>query len=185
MVFAVFLVVVILIAPIFLTAYFYYNAKNNRLYFAVYAFGVFKLLSGYVKGRVKGGIYIHLSNNNAVIFDLKAFKDSQNGPNIFNAITLTKVKIIADVGVKDFYVIYLSLILNKVASILYKILRFSGKISSQINVFSENLGLINVKIKLNLCFNMFCIVKSVIANAIYEGVSYVKAKSKRVKGKFS
>ena len=67
MVVAVFIIGLILILPFILTFYGYLSVKGKRLYFALYLFGKIKLVSGYLKRRDKGGFYIHLSENLAII----------------------------------------------------------------------------------------------------------------------
>lgn len=185
MYYIVLFITLILIAPVFITAYFYFNVNEKRLYFALYLFGGIKLFSGYVKERIKGGVYVHLSNNKALIIDLSYLKKSRNNGNIIGVFSLVNLRIIVDVGILRFGELFISLFINKTLNVLFKIINDNKKSTSEVNVIYEELGFMGVKVKIILCFNLICILTELIANAINKGVSYVKAKSKLFKRRFS
>ena len=71
--FIIFIVIILLILPIFVNIYAYFDTNNKKLYFAITVLGVIKILSGYISARKNGGVYIHIKNK-AIIFDKTSIK---------------------------------------------------------------------------------------------------------------
>ena len=167
MVIAVFIIGLILILPFVLTFYGYYNVEGKRLYFALYLYGKIKLISGYVKLRNKGGFYIHLSENKAIIIDIKTLQKLSGGPNYFNDIEFNELYLITDVGVKNVKVLYTVLCVNsaiKNFACITKARGFLPEIKSDLNIYNQNDCLKSIKAKFIFSLNLICILKSVIAN---------------------
>ncbi len=167
MVVAVFILVLLLILPFILTFYGYYDIKSKRLYFALYLYGKIKVISGYVKGRKKGGLYIHLSEYKAIIVDINTLKKLSGGPDFFSNVEFNEFYIITDIGIKNVNTLFLVACMNSALVNFAKISQAKGalpKIISDLNVYNQNEELKSIKIKFLCSLNLVCILKSIIAN---------------------
>lgn len=69
----VFIISIILILPIFLTLICHFDSQIGRVNFSIILFGCVKIISGYL--MVEGvNLFIHYSNNNAIMINLKTYK---------------------------------------------------------------------------------------------------------------
>lgn len=179
MILAVFLVAIIIVLPIIVSSYFYFNNNLKRLYFAIYIFGFIKLISGYFKVRNKGGFYLHLSKNKAIIIDFSIIKKLNGGPNYLSDFSINKLFIESDISIIKTKLLFSSIYLNYFTSIISKIIYESGympEITSNLNIILDNDDIFSLKFKIIFSFNLVCILKSLIANAKNVGVKYVKQK---------
>lgn len=188
MICAVFIIGLILVFPFIVTAYFYYNFSNNKLYFAIFIFNKIKLFSGYFNKRSDGGFYIHLKDNYALIVDKNSLYKLKNGNNYFNKLEINLLYLIVDVGLKSVNLVmilsFLTTIISKISYVYYKNNNLP-KIITNLNVYESFLGVIGAKLKIIVSFNLICILQSVIANAISKGLNYVKRKKVNLKRKYS
>ena len=185
---ALFLIILLLIFPFILSIYIYYDDKVKRVYFAIYLFAKIKIISGYLKIRKKGGFYIHLTENKALIIDINTLKKLSGGPDYFKNIQISEIYLITDCGVRNINFLFSILAINNAiknyAKIKYKNNEFPI-IASDLNVYNQNIDLISIKIKITCAFNLICILKSVFANYKSVGVRYVKRKKRELKRAYS
>ena len=188
MIVAVFIMVLLLIFPFVLSVYAYYDVKLKRVYFAIYLFGKIKIISGYVKLRKKGGVYVHLTEDKALIIDINTLKKLSGGPDYLSNIQLSEVYLITDCGIKNINLLFLILTINssiKNYAIINDKSNVLPKIVSDLNVYNQIDALKSIKIKILLAFNLVCILKSIIANYKSVGVKYVKRKKREFKRVYS
>ncbi len=188
MILAVFIIVLILILPIILSMYGCYCVSQKRFYFAIYLFGFIKIFSGYVKSRAKGGFYIHLSENKAIIIDYNTIKKLSGGPNYFSKIQLKSLYVILDSGIKNINLLFFIYSVMSAIKNYAVISTNSGKITkikTDINVYNTQETIKYIKIKAVLMLNLICILQSIIANAKVVGEKYVKRKKKQFKRIYS
>lgn len=182
------MLVLILIFPLILTNYFYLDYENKRLYFAVYFFGKFNVLSGYVNKRDLGGFYVHLKDNYAIIIDKDAFIKFKQGPNFFKYIELNLIYVVLDSGLDNVNFVYclysITKIINKIAFIYFNNDNLL-KIRFDLNLYNKNDSFMGAKIKNVISFNLICILQAIFANAISKGVDYVKRKKVQFKRLYS
>ena len=174
----------ILILPLVFSLYLYYDKLRKKLFFAIYIFGLVKVLSGYVSNRIKGGVYIHLSQKKAIIIKLSALKNIGNGPNYLTVINLSSIYFLIDVGIKSASILTVIYSIVKNVQSLSKLLNINGsliKIKTDLNVYPIDLSLISVKIKLKITFNLISILVLLIANYISKGIKNVKRKKFKFK----
>ena len=181
---AVFLIGLIVIFPFVLSIYVYYNAKAKRVYFAIYLFNKIKFTSGYIKIRSKGGFYVHLSEEKALIIDINTLKQITGGPDFLKYIEIDQVYIISDYGVKDINLLFFILAIDRAFKNYLKI-NNCANFRSDLNVFNKNEGIISIKIKFLCSFNLICILNSIFANYKSVGASYVKRKKREFKRAYS
>lgn len=182
MVTAVFITIFILILPLIFSVYFYYDNDNKRVYFAVFIFGYFKILSGYIKGRIKGGIYIHLSEKRAIIVRLSALKNIGNGPNFLKVISVNSLYYLIDVGTQYVWLLtYFSVLVKNTHAFasIFDSLGYYFNLFADLNVYQEEIGLKSIKFKLKLSFNLIGIIILFITNYISKGIK--NAKRKKIK----
>ncbi len=188
MLIAVFILILLLIFPFIISLYTYYDVRFKRVYFAFYLYGKIKIISGYVKLRNKGGFYVHLTENKALIIDINTLKKLSGGPDYLSNIQLSEVYLITDCGVKNVNLLFLILALNSAVKNYAKIKVLNNalpKITSDLNVYNQNDSLKSIKIKILCAFNLVCILKSIIANYKNVGVKYVKRKKREFKRIYS
>ena len=177
MLFILFIIVLIIILPIVLSLYLFLDFTNKKLYFGIYLFGFIKILSGYVNVRDKGGFYLHISNNKAIIIDNSTLQKIGGGTSFINAFQFSEIVLITDVSLNNIKLIFSILFVNKIGQIINKIIYSNNKlpkIRSNVLILSDLEKVFNLKCKAVLSFNILCIVKSLIANSISKGVSYAK-----------
>ncbi|MBR6737579.1 MAG: hypothetical protein IKL82_04360 [Clostridia bacterium] len=168
MILGVFILTIILFIPIFITTYIFYDDSAKRLYFAFYLFGFIRIVSGYVKGRNRGGFYIHISNEKAIIIDTKTIKGLNGGKGITSSFSLFSISYVFDVGLKNlneliaFYGVY-TLTNTILQTKLYN--RSHVDFNPNFNVYTDFDDLKAIKLKLGVFFNLFCIVRAIIANS--------------------
>lgn len=188
MVVAVFVVALLLIFPFVFSVYGYYVTNFKRLYFALYLFGKIKVISGYIKLRKKGGIYIHLTENKAIIIDINTLKKLNGGPNYINYFQFNSLYLIVDCGIKNLNILFIAL------SVIFRLKDYSKTLSENnkypkiivdFNLYNENSNIKSIKFKLFGAFNLICILQSIIANYKSVGVKYVKRKKAKFKRVYS
>lgn len=164
----------------------FYDVNSKRVYFAVYLYGFIKILSGYVKLRKKGGVYIHLSDNLALIVDMNTLKTLKSGGFNFAKIIFPKsIFVLYDIGLNS-PLIYTTIIpINSfLNSLFYSGSEFFESVDLKIktNLYETNDKLFGIKLKTVSCFNFICIINELIANFISKlknnkGVSNAKIKN--------
>ena len=167
MIIALFFIGLILLVPIYLTVYAFYDDYLKRLYFAIYIFGFFKGVSGYVKLRRSGGVYVHLKNK-AIIVDNKFFKSLSGGNGGFSkVITVTEVDACLDVGLMNLNVAFFVWSIFKALDnffMLYKSNNSSIEIKNNLNLYLDGDDFKAFKLKVKTYFNLISIVWLIFAN---------------------
>ena len=178
MIIAVFIIVGMLIFPIIASLYFYADFSFKKVYFAIFIFGKFRILSGYIKARDKSSVYIHISDKKAFIIDLtyvKKMSSNSNFSKMFN-VDLVDVYIENSVLYPNITFVILSIynVLIPLLSTLYEL--YGVKIILNC-LFNNSKTILNsIKFKIRIQFNLFSIVLRVIANIISVGENDVKRK---------
>lgn len=183
MVFVIFFIFLILILPLVFTLYFYFDLQDKRLYFAVFLFGKIKLLCGYFKPRNNESFYLHLSNNKTIIIDISVLKKLKGGRGFLKSFDISYLNFIVDAGVCDGILLFTLFSLKKLSDYFFITFNFTN-ILTEINVFNKDKGVISIKCKLIFVFNIVCILKTFIANNIFE-VKNVKKKINKLKRRYS
>ncbi len=188
MVVVVFVVTLLLIFPFVFSFYGYYSVFEKRLYFAIYFFAKLKVISGYIKLRNKGGVYIHLSEEKAIIIDFNTLKKLKGGPDFLSDFQFSSIYFIVDSGIKNTNLLFVTLSVvfgvKKFAKVLYE----NGKLPNIVvdfNLYEENTAIKSIKFKINGAFNIICILQSIIANYKSVGAKYVKRKKAKFKRVYS
>ncbi len=181
MVLAVFIFTLILIIPIFISVYLYYDHIDKRLYFAFYFYGVFKISAGYVVKRKRGGYYIH-TKNKAYVFDYKALKNIKTSElELASAFLLKTINLYCDIGIKN-----INLLINTV--FVFRFLQNFSKFYTnkykylnyffELNVSDTQNTITKIQLKTEFCFNLLGIVIKLIANLIIKGAKNEKKYAK-------
>ena len=180
MVLAVFIIMLILIVPLFFSLYFYYDISGKKVYYAVYLFKVIRLNSGYLLKRERGGFYLHLSNKKAVILKPKLKSVFNKRGNYLKYFSVVDIYVCSDAVLSSVYSLtFLYSLISNLKSIV--------KIFSNCN-YSYDFNLLcdeslnrGVKLSVNTYVNLISILILLIANAI----SRVNFNEKRDKFKFN
>lgn len=167
-------VIFLLFFPLRINLNLCFSGENSRLYFAVFLFQKLKVLSGYIKERENGGIYVHLKNK-AIIVDKDALTSLSGSGGFNSVISLTDYNLILYTGVESASLCFCYSVVSKVLLIITNVLYIKG--NSNVVITNVLSGFISIFLQINGWFNLFCIVKSVIANYISKGVNYVKRKT--------
>ena len=167
MVLFVFWLGLILLVPIFITTYFYYDNSVKKLYFSLFIFGFIPIISGYLTKRNKGGFYLHLKNK-AIIFDEQLFKSFKGGDGgIVKAFSIRKAYLILDVGVKNLNTIFIANSFFTVLSSVYSVIKSTSsgvELEKTLNIYCDNTEFKAFKLKLVVFFNFLSIGFVIIAN---------------------
>ena len=167
MVLFVFWLGLILLIPIFITTYFYYDNCANKLFFSLYLFGVVRVVSGYLTKRNKGGFYLHIKNK-AIIIDAQLFKSFRGGDSgAVKAFSIRKAYLILDVGVKNLSTIFIANSFFTVLSSVYSLIKSTSsgvELEKTLNIYCDNTEFKAFKLKLVVFFNFLSICFMIIAN---------------------
>lgn len=177
--------VLVIFFPITTTVYIYFNKSERKLYFAIYLFKYFSILCGYITVRNAYSVYLHIKNKAYIITlsNLIKLSKGNGGGNFFSPLSLF---LYVDSAVK-FSTLSFLMLLNSISSI------FNAYIYNDFYYFNYfySFNLINnykkqtsIKLAFTLTFNIFCILKVLIANYIIKGVKSGKnsrAKSGKLK----
>ncbi len=178
MVIAVFLITLILIAPLIFSVYFYYDNSVRKAYFAIYLFGFIKLINGYTSIRKAGGTFIHISNKKALIFELKSIKGIESGPKLLKAITINSFYFSVYLGVDSASFLMLANLIIISIQNFAKINDKNGgysKINADLIVYNENLTLKAINFKVKVTFNLISLL------ILYILKEFNNAKRKKIK----
>lgn len=100
---AVFLIFAFLFLPVFIKIGLVFSKTAKKLYFGIYLFGVFTVLSGYAELK-KDGIYVHLSPKKAYYFAYKKLLSVKNSIKPLKDFQIIEVKTCIDLGSEwDFF----------------------------------------------------------------------------------
>ena len=171
--------VILVFFPITVTVYTYYNKKQSKLYFAIYVFKHFLLVSGYFRARNAFSVYLHVKNK-AYIIDINTIKNltKGNGGGVF--FTPLSLFVYVDSAVNLSALSFLML-LNTAFSIFnaYKEQElYYFETYYALNLVDNNKNQ-NIKISFTFTFNLFCILRQIIANYIIKGVKIGKIRQSK------
>ena len=176
MLYVIVLLILIMIFPLILTNYIYFDTNDKKLYFAVYLFDFIKIGDGYITKRSLGGFYVHIKNK-AIIIDDVILNSLRGGESMLKAFHLTTLNAFVNLTTDNFYIYYLTMALNLSKNIAFKFLDnnyFLQKPKISVNVITGKFS-IQVKTRFKILFNLFCITCNLITNYIDKGVQNVKA----------
>ena len=184
MVYLAFFIALILIFPLVISVYIYYDNINKRLFIAIYLFKYIKLLTGYIIPREIGGFYFHISNKKAIILDKEFINKLKGGPDFLPIPSIFDCYLVIDSGVKsDAWLSFLF--------IFYSILRFISNLLSynishltlktNLNVISVEENLSSIKLSLTFAFNLLGILCKFFGSLILRGIKNVKRKKAQAK----
>jgi hypothetical protein len=176
MLYVIITIILIFIFPLVLTSYIYFDSNDKKLYFAVYLFDFIKIVDGYITKRNLGGFYIHIKNK-AIIIDDVILNSLRGGKSMLKAFHLTSLNAFINLQTDNFYLYYVTLLLNFSKNIVYKFLEnnyFLEKPKTSINLSIGKFSM-QVKVRFKILFNLFCITYNLITNYIDKGVQNVKA----------
>ena len=175
--------VLVIFFPITTTVYIYFNKSERKLYFAIYLFKYFSILCGYITVRNAYSVYLHIKNRAYIVTinNLIKLSKGNGGGNFFSPLSLF---LYVDSAV-NFSTLSFLMLLNSISSI------FNAYIYNDFYYFnyfySINLKMkedTSIKLAFTVTFNIFCILKVLIANYIIKGVKSGKnsrAKSGKLK----
>lgn len=170
------LLLIIFIFPLILTIYIYFDTKIEKVFFAVYIFGFIKIVDGYITKRDLGGVYIHFKNK-AIIVDEFNFNSIQGGKSVFKLLQVIAFDSYINLSTNSFSLYYLTILLNFIKNITFNFL--NSRLILQTPKASVDLTLgqfeLQVKWRVKILFNLFCITYYFITNYIIKGVQNVKA----------
>ncbi len=184
MVIAVFLITLILVLPLIISLYFYYDVNVKKVYFAIYIFGFLKVISGYISKRNEGGIYLHLTDKKAFILKLNSLKGLGDGPKLIKVISINSIYLSLDLGVKNANLITIVYSILSFINCYSRVSFYHGKytnIYTNFNVLNEDFGFKTIKIKLKLSFNLISILILMLKNYLIKEIK--NAKRKKIKFK--
>lgn len=164
MIIFIFAFIIVLIFPVFLTAYFYIDGNKKQLYFCLKIFSKIKILSGYIQ-FIKDGIAIHLTKKKAIIipylikFDLqKTYKLAKE----YNVIQFFSIIEHGNVDLIEKYKI--SMLYSSINNLICPIIQYRKqylKIKNDLILYELN-SKIKVTIKFVLVFNLISIISTII-----------------------
>lgn len=176
MLYAATIFALILIFPLYVSLFVAYDARYKKLYFSVYIFGVFKVLSGYFKPRGTNGGYLHLKNK-AYYVKYSYLLKMNKSPVTFTAFTITEEyssvfmrqgEFMAVYGLSAFY--YALQTASLIACDKYPYLGLKN------NLYISSDGFINFAFnaKISFCFNALAIIINATENIIKKGAKSAK-----------
>jgi len=178
---AMFIIVGILIFPIITSLYFFVDFDSKKLFFAIFIFGKFKVLSGYAKLRDYNTIYLHLSDNRAIILNLSALKKFSGSSNINKAFNIDLISIYLDCGLYNAISTFVFIETYNLISLFMPLFNLINNFNFNLNLINSYKSLISIKCKLRLQFNLISIVLRFIANIITKGAGNAKRKRFKLK----
>ena len=156
-----------LFLPITLSFYLFFNAKEQKLYFAIYLFKYFLVFSGYITKRDSKSIYLHVQNK-AYVINFNNLTKNQNTRAFF---VILSFYVYIDSAVNEYALSFLML-LNAFYSLLNAYLSNEIYFLNTAYYYKLN-NKPNYKTKVNatftITFNIFCILRTIIANYIKKG----------------
>ncbi|MBR5439671.1 MAG: hypothetical protein IKV61_05620 [Clostridia bacterium] len=152
--------------PITVSIYVYYNKSEQKLYFAIYAFKYVLVISGYLTVRNSYSVYLHIKNK-AYVITLNNLINLTKNRSGGNFITPLSLYIYVDSAVNEFALSFLMLV--KAISNVFNAYSYNELYYFD-NYYSFNLTntakQIEIKASFTFSFNLFCILRLLIANSI-------------------
>lgn len=167
-------IILLIIFPFFVNFYGYFSKKSKKLYFAIYLFSFFKIVSGYIE-LCNEGVLIHYKNNKAVLIYFNKVFGLRNKFKPIQDYNLTSFSSVLDVGKENFSINLLTF------SMIYNLINNNFgwyfhhnkpylKINNEVNIFINN-NLLNFYVKTNVVFNILTIlinlVKMLLEKVLY------------------
>ena len=176
MLYAATIFALILIFPLYVSLFIAYDARYKKLYFGVYIFGAFKVLSGYFKPRDRKCGYLHLKNKAYYLKYSSVFKMDKS-PVTLTAFTVTEVYSSAFLRQGEFSAVY-------GLSAFYYALQTASliacgkfpylKLKNNLYISSDGFTTFAFNAKISFCFNVFAIIINATENIIKKGVKSAK-----------
>lgn len=159
--------VILVFFPITVTFYIFFNKSEQKLYFAIYAFNRFLVLSGYFTVRNAYSVYLHIKNRAYIITlnNIVQMSNKSGGGTFFTPLSLY---LYVDSAVNLVALSFLML-LNTGFSIFNSYSHVETPYFKNFYSFSlinDVKKEISIKASLTVTFNIFCILRLIITNSI-------------------
>ena len=148
-------IILALFFPIFLEGNAHYDMNRKKLGFCIYAFGVIKLIGGYI-GVYTGGIALHIGKKKAILMPYNKINSARKRFSFIKTFRFLSLKQTVETGAEYMFVCTL-------AQTLIKALYFIK--GGNIDTFKSNLWLndgdmLRVSIRVVAYFNLFILCKN-------------------------
>lgn len=158
----------LLILPIIITIYGFFDKEQSKLYLGVFLFGKIKIFSGYITIK-QSVLYFHVSSKKAIAFNLSSIIEIKNSPKFISALNVLTLESVLNISYNNFLSLFLAesyYVVNKIiCSVIYDKNRFV-KIKNDVVLREEEN--VNYFFKVIISINLLNIIIELVKFIIFK-----------------